>query len=676
MGRGRSDHRGVAAVVGVVLLFAVVMAGAGAILFMGESTTQTFEERVKVASASDSLGAIDEDAASLGPDRRVRVEMPEWADRTVVEPKHTEVTLTVNGDSRCRTSIQLGAVQYVQETEKRTNTLTLVAGGLIRSSDGQSVVEKPPSIYYDDRQVVLDLNQLRGGGQGDEFTASHKTVASDETQQKKRTALLADDPCAPRQSVNLTVQGPNDAAWYEYLHDEMEKGGTGNVRHEPGADRVVVEFGQNDLDYDSDGDGVLDRNDNCPSVPNPSQRDIDGDGAGDACDDDDDGDGIPDNNDLCEKQVPMSGSTHEDTDGDGLGDACDPDPDGDGYHVRTDVDGDFPHLNQYYNARYQPSDFLGVDNCYNASDPSVDTYNPDQLDTDGNGVGDVCDPDDDGDGIPDTGDSCPKQPETHDPVSPDQDGDGCPDPDNDNDGVDDENDNCPNTYNPNQADTDNDGTGDPCDPTPGGDDDDDGGEDDGDGCTPFDCGDNDDGGDGGDGGDDEDSDNPYCDPLDHRYNPDYCDEDDGGDGDDDDEDIPCGLRPECSGGAPGCGEPGGCDDDDLPGGGGGRKCPPSNSPCDEPVTLGDVSVGATPGSATGVSGFAGGTTGGTTTAGSVTPCDPSQTPDWRPGLPMDPTNVADDGCYPTRPPGWSTASPPETYSSAVQLEITVVEFED
>ena len=45
---------------------------------------------------------------------------------------------------------------------------------------------------------------------------------------------------------------------------------------------------------DSDGDGVDDVNDNCPSDPNPLQEDFDGDGDGDACDTDDDNDGLLD----------------------------------------------------------------------------------------------------------------------------------------------------------------------------------------------------------------------------------------------------------------------------------------------------------------------------------------------------------------------------------------------
>jgi hypothetical protein len=38
------------------------------------------------------------------------------------------------------------------------------------------------------------------------------------------------------------------------------------------------------VDPDSDGDGVVDRLDNCPDVANPGQEDSDGDGIGDACD--------------------------------------------------------------------------------------------------------------------------------------------------------------------------------------------------------------------------------------------------------------------------------------------------------------------------------------------------------------------------------------------------------
>ena len=65
---------------------------------------------------------------------------------------------------------------------------------------------------------------------------------------------------------------------------------------------------------DTDGDGVLDVMDNCPTASNAGQTDGDGDGLGNACDN-------------C---PTVANAGQEDLDGDGVGDACDLDDDGDG----------------------------------------------------------------------------------------------------------------------------------------------------------------------------------------------------------------------------------------------------------------------------------------------------------------------------------------------------------
>jgi opacity protein-like surface antigen len=97
------------------------------------------------------------------------------------------------------------------------------------------------------------------------------------------------------------------------------------------------------LPSDSDGDGVVDNEDNCPSVPNADQINTDGENdGGDACDEDDDNDGWADFDDNCSS---VANPQQEDADGDGVGDVC--------------------------------------DNCLIA-------VNPNQEDTDGDGVGDLC----------------------------------------------------------------------------------------------------------------------------------------------------------------------------------------------------------------------------------------------------------------------------------------------
>ncbi len=81
----------------------------------------------------------------------------------------------------------------------------------------------------------------------------------------------------------------------------------------------------------------------------------------------------------------------------------------------------------------------------------------------------VCEPDADGDGVPDSSDNCAATPNPGQ-ADADHDGEGnaC-DSDDDGDDVADTGDNCPLAGNPAQADTDLDGRGDACDPTPYGD---------------------------------------------------------------------------------------------------------------------------------------------------------------------------------------------------------------
>ena len=141
---------------------------------------------------------------------------------------------------------------------------------------------------------------------------------------------------------------------------------------------------------DEDRDGAGDACDNCIAVANIDQNDLDGDGVGDACDEDADNDGVPSASD-CDDLNPFA---HEsvrvfpDLDGDGIGygpglDVCVgfiPD----GYAERT---GD--NCDGVFNADQVDGDGDAVgdlcDNC-------VTVFNEDQDDLDGDGVGDLCDP--------------------------------------------------------------------------------------------------------------------------------------------------------------------------------------------------------------------------------------------------------------------------------------------
>jgi len=173
------------------------------------------------------------------------------------------------------------------------------------------------------------------------------------------------------------------------------------------------------LDVDSDSDGIIDSEDNCPSKPNTNQRDTDNDGIGNRCDDDDDNDGFTD------PEENRVGS-----------DPLDPLSTPESILIDRDNDG---ILND-------------VDNC-------IDVKNWNQKDNDLDGEGDVCDYDDDNDGFIDAHEnfigSDPKNPlSTPENIDTDKDGDGIPNIW----------DNCIDKYNPNQEDFDKDRIGNKCDP--------------------------------------------------------------------------------------------------------------------------------------------------------------------------------------------------------------------
>ena len=134
------------------------------------------------------------------------------------------------------------------------------------------------------------------------------------------------------------------------------------------------------------------------------------------------------------------------------------------------------------------SPFLTVDTDGDGVPDSADAFpgDPDEaFDTDGDALGDNADPDDDNDGVPDAADLTPGEAELPganfdgdafpDATDPDDDNDGVPDTlddfpfdaarwgDYDHDGIDDGADNCPEDVNAAQADGDGDGDGDLCD---------------------------------------------------------------------------------------------------------------------------------------------------------------------------------------------------------------------
>lgn len=97
---------------------------------------------------------------------------------------------------------------------------------------------------------------------------------------------LGDNLDEASEVLNLWLGSPGDR---QRLLDARARGAAVAVAFSAGGDpywNYVIGSAPplGDEDSDGDGDGIIDDDDNCVDVPNPSQRDCDADDAGDACD--------------------------------------------------------------------------------------------------------------------------------------------------------------------------------------------------------------------------------------------------------------------------------------------------------------------------------------------------------------------------------------------------------
>ena len=264
---------------------------------------------------------------------------------------------------------KISAIEVISLDGSSDNTPPVAAATATptRGTAPQSVSLDGSASYDSDGEIV----NYQWSWQGGSFNGPSGVAYFEEGQHSVTLTVTDDRGASDVTTLQIVVEEPFADADGDGIPDAED-----NCPTVANADQELRSFYA-----DADGDGLGDpaapltscyapagyvenADDNCPAVPSGNTVDSDGDGLGDACDNDDDNDGVPDAQDCAplDSNVTMARLYFADRDGDGFGDP--------GEALLSCV----PPQNYVLN---------GTDNC-------PQTYNPNQTDTDGDGVGDAC----------------------------------------------------------------------------------------------------------------------------------------------------------------------------------------------------------------------------------------------------------------------------------------------
>lgn len=231
----RENGRGQSETLGFILLFAMVLIGAGTVVTFGAAALDSSEESLSADRAEKVMTQMDSEISmvALGRTDSQHIQFDRASgEKFSVDEEAGQVNITTVGDDSTviLPDTTLGAVKF----ERDDVVIAYQGGGVWRSDGAGSGMVSPPEFNYRDRTLTLPLVTVTGDNSLDRSAVIRKNGPSESYFPNPENQQLSNP--LEDEIVQVTVETEFHHGWRNYFETRTE----GEVTHEPENQRVTV----------------------------------------------------------------------------------------------------------------------------------------------------------------------------------------------------------------------------------------------------------------------------------------------------------------------------------------------------------------------------------------------------------------------------------------------------
>jgi Mg-chelatase subunit ChlD len=243
-----AEDRAASALIGLVLLFGLVFAGAGIIYWAGMDAKQSVQTASEVDTAETSLQEVSSKLSDIsfkgdGAVTSFDLSGKDPSDVRIVDDG--KIHFSLNGKSACRASSDLGSIVYENDNG---DTVAYQGGAVFKQTEGSVTIVQSPRLDY--RTEIVDSTNVRtirfpvtnvDGDVRSSGTVTASANASTEETFEEDLCLTGSntDEIDYVREVKITVEGSSYyEAWAQYFREEF--GASGAVTVDDANEKVTV----------------------------------------------------------------------------------------------------------------------------------------------------------------------------------------------------------------------------------------------------------------------------------------------------------------------------------------------------------------------------------------------------------------------------------------------------